>query len=63
MEKFHQMSEIFNELEDVLKLYHHHGDPAAAKKARNRLLKIRRLARQLRAEINSNPSVSKFRID
>lgn len=57
MEKYHQMSQIFNELEEQLKRYNEHGDPAARKKALNRLIKIRRLARQLRAEIKGNPPI------
>ena len=55
MEKYHQMSQIFNELEEQLKRYNELGDQAAKKKALNRLIKIRRLARQLKSEIRANP--------
>jgi hypothetical protein len=61
MEKYQQMLEIFNELEGELRLFQECGDRVAGKRARNRLLKIRRLARQLRVDILTNdfPPISK----
>jgi hypothetical protein len=59
MEKYQQMLEIFNELEGELRLFHAQGDPTASKRARNKLLKIKRLAKEMRDDLPSN---SVFRI-
>jgi hypothetical protein len=54
MEKYQQMLEIFNELEGELRLYHVQGDPIASKRARNKLLRIKRLAKAMRDDLPSN---------
>lgn len=51
MEKYKLMAQIFVQLEDELRKFHEKGNKAAGLRARKHLLEIKKLAREMRHDI------------